>query len=73
MEKEYLSEGTRKLMAELLNNVASQICRFYQRGKQLIVDEEKAVENKMKDSEIMNPYLLFGILKQMSTYTYDRV
>lgn len=42
-EIEYLSEGTKTLMAELLNNLAIQICKFYSRGKQIIVDEEKTV------------------------------
>ena len=42
--EEYTDENSRSIMAELLNNLANQIVKFYSKGKKMIQNEEKAVE-----------------------------
>lgn len=45
----------------------------FEEGKAYLIEESQRIEEILKKSAIMNSYILFGLLKQMSKWGLNKI
>lgn len=72
-EAEYFDETTCNLFSMILNKYCREIAMQFEEGKAYLIEESQRIEEILKKSAIMNSYILFGLLKQMSKWGLNKI
>ena len=57
----------------LFQEISSQICESYQKGREVIMSETKFMEEHIKNSKIVNFYFIYKLLLQISQSCYQKI